>query len=116
MRIMDWSSDVCSSDLRLVCGPFDHIGLRHDRTLMQRLVVVQRHLERLAVGGTGDEAGDDQDFVHEKPHTLWGAEPLRRGAGRSARTNLGLNLISRSPQENIKRKEEHRTGKEKDNT
>src|SRR3546814_16510240 len=67
----------------LVRGPFDHIVLCHDRTLVQRFVVVQRYFERLAVGGAGDQASEDQDFVH-RLHLVLGRETLLRGVGTCA--------------------------------
>src|SRR3546814_6592740 len=33
MRISDWSSDVCSSDLTLVAAALQRVRLRHDRAL-----------------------------------------------------------------------------------
>src|SRR3546814_4708811 len=54
MRIIDWSSDVCSSDLRGVALPDPAIGTVHFRNrhgcVKPRTVGVQRHAGHMEIG------------------------------------------------------------------
>src|SRR3546814_16605099 len=59
MRISDWSSDVCSSDLRLIAGRKDH-GMIHGVKFLERflalLVAPIGAVEDTAAGGAAAEA------------------------------------------------------------
>src|SRR3546814_3106212 len=68
MRISDWSSDVCSSDLRLV--EHDHRRLHHERP---------RHLEQLALPA-GERARELVAHVVHLEATQQGVRPLLDGS------------------------------------
>src|SRR3546814_16018661 len=86
MRISDWSSDVCSSDLRLIAGRKDH-GMIHGVKFLERflalLVAPIGAVEDTAAGGAAAEAvervlarGDDV-VVEGHPHVVIGTEKDR---------------------------------------
>src|SRR3546814_4701718 len=67
MRISDWSSDVCSSDLSLAVGgkavPLAAAGRRERRVRVERPAPEHmdfRHGRRRAVGAAQDQAGRHQ--------------------------------------------------------
>src|SRR3546814_3527177 len=67
MRISDWSSDVCSSDLNLAEHP---VGCVEDRKIDVRADVENHPLERCGCLGLGEEGGN---IVGDA-----GVEPARR--------------------------------------
>src|SRR3546814_14132616 len=67
MRISDWSSDVCSSDLNLAEHP---VGCVEDRKIDVRADVENHPLERCGCLGLGEEGGNIVGAA--------GVEPARR--------------------------------------
>src|SRR3546814_7565969 len=59
MRISDWSSDVCSSDLRLKAS--NHAGIDRAAVVQHAELVEQ---EGVVAGGEGRQAGDQRGFRH----------------------------------------------------
>src|SRR3546814_4073407 len=69
MRISDWSSDVCSSDLRLLVGIADRVDHEVDR----RPARAKRRKSRIQIVHVGDVAIDQEiaaKFVGEWLHAL----------------------------------------------
>src|SRR3546814_11932363 len=87
MRISDWSSDVCSSDLSGVCRIVEHLGSAHDELELALLLQVAR--DKLA-------AGQDEFDLGLSPASVGGA-PAARVVSSSSR---------------LLRSEERRVGKE----
>src|SRR3546814_20939812 len=114
MRISDWSSDVCSSDLRRV-GAFEHV-LRKLRLQARQLFVVLAKLLLLRFTERG--AGPDEVRVI----TLQQAFGLRVQSEQATRVverlharvqpRLELNRIAVRGQLRCERSEERRVGKE----
>src|SRR3546814_3250377 len=88
MRISDWSSDVCSSDLVVLRAPVE-IGLRH---AAQELAVVKIHVElaegkvrrQLAGGIVGGLEGQVDVLGEPGEFELLGAALARGGEGRDS--------------------------------
>src|SRR3546814_13515810 len=97
MRISDWSSDVCSSDLLILVGidaeedragrhalvgldtDFDHPATDLGRDLDQiGLRQPLRRIGRVAVGGDAVEKEHDADGNHDPRHAAYGAPGRRR--------------------------------------
>src|SRR3546814_2216992 len=89
MRISDWSSDVCSSDLHVADG---EAGAARDRALAHRQDAQQRlHRGALAAAVGADEGDDlarldgDIDAAHQPAPAALHAKPPRLDEGSLAR-------------------------------
>src|SRR3546814_13512115 len=64
MRISDWSSDVCSSDLEVGAGPGHHLGLEAGHQLAGEILVAPDPARLENGGADGDVAqGQPDAFV-----------------------------------------------------
>src|SRR3546814_10897694 len=74
MRISDWSSDVCSSDLIVLGGRVDHVvGAQHQHDVgLRELAVDVVHLEDLVVGNFGFGQQDVHMARHAARHGVDG--------------------------------------------
>src|SRR3546814_13916877 len=97
MRISDWSSDVCSSDLDLVVRQHRLDGAAQQRGVMARQ---RRHDQQLGVvAGLAALAGEMDDLAE-------------RIAQRDALGDLALDAVDRGGGQAEGRSEERRVGKE----
>src|SRR3546814_17523359 len=58
MRISDWSSDVCSSDLLLACSTQHRIAAGNPPVTRGRVAIIRKldMAQRIALGGNGEHA------------------------------------------------------------
>src|SRR3546814_11620999 len=96
MRISDWSSDVCSSDLKAAVADRPEVAGRRPIAAADgvRRIVGQRQAMPLGEGRDGGQIAALAREVHGK-HGLNRAARLSRGAGRSEERRLGKEGVSR---------------------
>src|SRR3546814_7856817 len=95
MRISDWSSDMCSSDLRHAAGDADALA-------------VQRRRPSAAGRASPRDDEDALDGGRHRPGRNLArpqADPHRRGPAR--RQVPGLRRLGRDPEREVRRSEEH---------
>src|SRR3546814_14069600 len=93
MRISDWSSDVCSSDLAAVSGIGRGIELEDHRLALQALHQLRAELRRADHrGGVGRQRRDDADMGDrmQAEHRADG----KAGEGRSEERRVGKECVS----------------------
>src|SRR3546814_2068395 len=73
MRISDWSSDVCSSDLLIEHHDHEITDRRHYRTEQDRALIADHPV--------GDVAAEDRSGVHQRQKGTVGAAGIRLTAG-----------------------------------
>src|SRR3546814_6768198 len=82
-RISDWSSDVCSSDLRVQAGMLV-VAVGHHRA------EVLSHQLRMVLHRLGDRAEDDADFLEVLPEGGGDRDAVEHGVDRDAGQQLLL--------------------------
>src|SRR3546814_1536628 len=100
MRISDWSSDVCSSDLLLDCLPGD--GLRHLEPFRAADPAAGDAGNQVPGSGIPEQDRDPVDLHHLEQHGHDGAEEDRKsvvsGKSVSVRVDLGGRRIIKKKQ------------------
>src|SRR3546814_13864976 len=96
MRISDWSSDVCSSDLTIVPVPVYYPEVRTilDQAVYRRLAEIPTHVDMVNVfRRTQDLSAHTADILAAKPEVVWFQLGIRTDEVAARLCKAGITVI-----------------------